>query len=69
LKTHRDNYYRLLQEVRERGAWEAWLEFFLHGVAETANQASDAAGLTAPTVNAALVDLEQLGIVHEMTRW
>ena len=43
LKTHRADYYRLLQEVRERGAWEAWLEFFLDGVAETANQAFDAA--------------------------
>ena len=29
--------------MRERGAWEAWLEFFLDGVAETANQAFDAA--------------------------
>lgn len=28
LKTHRGDYYRLLQEVREHGAWEAWLEFF-----------------------------------------
>ena len=43
LKAHRAEYYRLLQEVRERGAWEAWLEFFLDGVAETANQAFDAA--------------------------
>ncbi|QCI67312.1 Fic family protein [Phreatobacter stygius] len=43
LKTHRAQYYRLLQEVRERGAWEAWLEFFLDGVAQTANQAFDAA--------------------------
>lgn len=43
LKTRRAEYYRLLQEVRERGAWEAWLEFFLDGVAETANQAFDAA--------------------------
>ena len=43
LKTHRAEYYRLLQEVRERGAWEAWLAFFLDGVAETANQAFDAA--------------------------
>ncbi|TDN67256.1 Fic family protein [Paraburkholderia sp. BL10I2N1] len=113
LKTHRADYYRLLQEVRERGAWEAWLEFFLAGVAETANQAFDAAtrivglfkddreritaeseragsalrvhdllqqnpfltanllvertGLTAPTVNAALADLERLGVVEEVT--
>ncbi|SEI11674.1 hypothetical protein SAMN05216228_101336 [Rhizobium tibeticum] len=25
LKTHRTEYYRLLQEVREHGNWEAWL--------------------------------------------
>jgi len=43
LKTRRSDYYRLLQEVRETGAWEAWLEFFLDGVAQTANQAFDAA--------------------------
>ena len=42
LKTHRSEYYRLLQDVREHGAWEAWLEFFLIGVADTANQAFDA---------------------------
>ncbi|MBM3654639.1 MAG: Fic family protein, partial [Alphaproteobacteria bacterium] len=113
LKTRRADYYRLLQEVRENGAWEAWLEFFLDGVAETANQAFDAAvriadlfakdrarivteseragsalrihdqlqqhpftttndlvirtGLTAPTVNATLGDLERLGVVSEIT--
>ena len=113
LKTRRTDYYRLLQEVRERGSWEAWLEFFLEGVAETANQAFDAAtrivdlfkhdrdriiagseragsalrihdlmqqnpfvtsnqlvertGLSSPTVNAALADLERLGIVEEVT--
>ncbi len=44
LKTYRSDYYRLLQEVRERGAWEAWLEFFLAGVESTASQAVDAAG-------------------------
>ncbi len=43
-KSHRSDYYRLLQEVRERGAWEAWLEFFLAGVESTASQAVDAAG-------------------------
>jgi len=113
LKTHRADYYRLLQEVRENGAWEAWLEFFLTGVADTANQAFDAAtrivelfkqdreritadsdrvgsslrvhdlfqqtpyltanqivhrtGLSAPTVNAALADLERLGVLEEVT--
>lgn len=43
LKTHRADYYRLLQEVRQRGTWEAWLEFFLTGVAATANNAYDSA--------------------------
>lgn len=43
LKTHRADYYRLLQEVREHGTWETWLEFFLDGITQTANQAFDAA--------------------------
>jgi len=113
LKTHRADYYRLLQEVREHGNWEAWLDFFLAGVAETANQAFESAtrivdlfkedrerittesdragsvlrihdlfqqnpfltsnqlvretGLSAPTVNAALADLERMGLVEEVT--
>jgi Fic family protein len=113
LKTHRTDYYRLLQEVREHGAWESWLEFFLTGIADTANQAFDAAsrivdlfkadreritmesdragsalrlhelfqqnpyltanqlvertGLSSPTVNAALADLERLSVVKEVT--
>jgi len=112
-KTHRADYYRLLQEVRERGAWEAWLEFFLDGITETANQAfhtanriaallatdrerivaaagrtasvlqvhdlmrtrpfltavtvADNTMLTMPTVNAALVQLQALGIAREIT--
>lgn len=40
LKARRSDYYRLLQEVREAGAWETWMEFFLTGVAETAEQAT-----------------------------
>jgi Fic family protein len=113
LKTHRTEYYRLLQEVRENGNWEAWLEFFLTGVAQTANQAFEAAthivdlfrqdreriategeranstlrihdlfqlnpfltsnqlvrqtGLSSPTVNTALADLQRLGIIEEVT--
>jgi Fic family protein len=113
LKSHRAEYYRLLQEVRENGAWEAWLDFFLAGVADTANQAFDAAtrivdlfkedreritaesdragsalrvhdlfqqnpfltanqlveqtGLSAPTVNAVLADLQRIGVLDEIT--
>lgn len=40
LKTHRQRYYELLQAVRLEGDWEAWLEFFLEGVAATAEEAT-----------------------------
>lgn len=43
LKTHQQTYYRLLQDVRLKGDWETWLEFFLKGVTETANNAYDSA--------------------------
>jgi Fic family protein len=43
LKTHRQEYYDLLQAVRMRGDWEAWLRFFLCGVQVTADQAAAAA--------------------------
>lgn len=35
-KQHRAEYYRLLDQVREDGDWEAWLDFFLQGVETTA---------------------------------
>ncbi len=38
-KTHRDDYYNQLQNVRDNGDWESWLKFFLSGVRETAEQA------------------------------
>lgn len=43
LKTHRKTYYQLLNEVRDHGRWEVWLEFFLVGVKEVAEQANAAA--------------------------
>ena len=43
LKSNRQTYYDLLQSVRETGDWEAWVKFFLTGVAETANQAANTA--------------------------
>jgi Fic family protein len=38
-KQHRDEYYRLLGEVRTTGDWEVWLAFFLEGVRDTATSA------------------------------
>jgi Fic family protein len=42
-KSNRQRYYDLLQAVRETGDWETWLEFFLTGVRETADQAAETA--------------------------
>jgi hypothetical protein len=42
-KEHRSAYYDLLDRVRAKGEWETWLEFFLAGVRDTAEQAAAAA--------------------------
>ncbi len=38
-KRHRQEYYRRLDAVRALGDWEAWLDFFLDGVATIADEA------------------------------
>ena len=38
-KQHREDYYALLNDVRQNGDWEAWLLFFLDGVTQTAEGA------------------------------
>ncbi len=45
LKTNRQAYYDHLQSVRDTGDWEAWIQFFLQGIVETANQATETAQL------------------------
>jgi Fic family protein len=42
-KRHRQTYYESLQAVRDHGDWEGWLAFFLRGVADVANEATDTA--------------------------
>ncbi|WP_344803827.1 Fic family protein [Allohahella marinimesophila] len=42
-KRHRQAYYDHLQAIRDDGAWEQWLEFFLRGVFEVSQQATDTA--------------------------
>ena len=42
-KRHRQSYYEHLQAVRDHGDWEAWLAFFLRGVAEVSAEATDTA--------------------------
>jgi Fic family protein len=43
LKTNRQAYYAYLQSVRTTGDWESWIKFFLTGVIEVANQATETA--------------------------
>jgi Fic family protein len=40
-KLHRSEYYDRLQAIRERGDWEGWLRFFLEGVKQVADEASE----------------------------
>lgn len=35
---HKNEYYRLLQSVRDSGQWETWIIFILEGVAQTASE-------------------------------
>jgi Fic family protein len=113
LKQNRQQYYDLLQGVRQDGAWEAWLAFFAEAVRTTSEGAvtaartladlfrrdrqtiqglgrasasalrvheelqrrplstpralGEAARLSAPTVGKALVALDRLDIVREVT--
>lgn len=74
-KNNREEYYQRLNAVRQTGDWEGWLDFFLHGVAETADQvvmtsqkiselfASDYAKIT--TLKRAAISATQ---VHEILR-
>ena len=42
-KRHRTRYYELLQAVRDEGAWEGWIKFFLEGVANVSLEATNTA--------------------------
>jgi Fic family protein len=42
-KAHRAEYYERLQAVRDHGEWEEWLEFFVRGVCEVSQDATETA--------------------------
>jgi Fic family protein len=67
-KTNRSEYYRRLQDVRERGDWEGWVCFVLKGVLETSEQAVAAAKQTLILFNADRTRIEQLGRATSMLR-
>lgn len=60
-KQNRQTYYEHLQAVRESGAWEAWLAFFLRGVTETARQGTQTAQSLLRLFNNDRGRIEQLG--------
>jgi len=35
---HKNDYYRLLQKVRQTGEWEEWILYMLDGIEQTANE-------------------------------
>jgi Fic family protein len=43
LRANRAEYYDRLTAIRRRGDWEGWLKFFLRGVAQVSQQATDTA--------------------------
>ena len=43
LKVHRSEYYDRLMAVRRDGNWESWLKFFLRGIAEVSQTATETA--------------------------
>jgi Fic family protein len=60
-KSHRQAYFDLLTRVRTTGNWEAWLEFFLTGVKETADQAIGSARRIIGLLDADQKKIEALG--------
>ena len=61
LKANKTEYYRLLDKVRAEGDWEAWIDFFLKGVAETAHSASLTARKLADCYQQDLAKIQKLG--------
>ena len=60
-KSNRTAYYELLDRVRTKGDWEAWLDFFLVGVRDTAEQAANAAREILDLFNRDRKKIETLG--------
>jgi len=60
-KTNRAAYYELLDRVRTKGDWEAWLDFFLVGVRDTAEQAANASREILDLFNQDRKKIETLG--------
>jgi Fic family protein len=60
-KTHRALYYERLNDVRLKGDWEPWLDFFAEGVQASATQAVATANTLLALVNADRGRIARLG--------
>lgn len=60
-KEHRAVYYELLDRVRVTGDWEAWVDFFLEGVEQTARGAVETARRLVELFDADTRRLQQTG--------
>jgi Fic family protein len=60
-KTHRPLYYELLNDVRLRGDWERWLDFFAEGVEVSARQAVSTAHALLKLIDADRQRITELG--------
>lgn len=59
-KNNREEYYQRLNAVRQTGDWEGWLEFFLTGVSETADQVVETSHAISALFTADLAKIESL---------
>ncbi len=64
-KKHRELYYDHLQSVRTKGEWEEWLNFFLEGVTETAEQATKTTSRMVTLFNKDEEKIKKLGRAKE----
>jgi len=60
-KQNKQQYYDLLQEVRDNGTWETWVEFFLEGIISTSAQTLDTVKKINKLFESDLAKIESLG--------
>lgn len=66
-KVHRQEYYRLLNDVRESGDWEAWLAYFMEAVTLTSRQAVSTARQVIRQISNDRQTIKQIGRSAETT--
>lgn len=68
LKQHRTLYYERLDDVRAEGKWEAWVDFFLEGIDQTARGAVQTAKRLVVMFEEDILRMQTSGRVASTTR-